>query len=243
MLKAVNLTKSYGRRKVLLGLSIELTPGEVVTLVGANGAGKTTLIRVLADLTRPEMGVIHFGNYTAREQPAEYRANLGVVLHAPMLYGNLTARENLRFFSRLYQVADREERISRVLETVSLQQRAGELVRVYSRGMQQRLALARALLHDPALLLLDEPYTGLDEESSMVLDRLIQAASENGKMVLLSTHDLERACVVGTRVDLLHGGRIALSRPVKNLTPGSLSSMHREAIGGPVENDGDRGGT
>lgn len=241
MIRAVNLTRSFGSRKVLRGLTLALQPGEIVSLVGVNGAGKTTLLRVLADLLRPELGSIHYEGYSSHSQPAAYRRGIGVVMHAPMLYGSLTGRENLRFFGRLYQVADCEERARRVLDLVDLASRADELVRTYSRGMQQRLAIARALLHDPAFLLLDEPYSGLDQAASELLDALIRAASASGKMVLLATHDLEKACLMGTRVDLLHGGKIAWSRPANGLTPAGLAAAYREITGRTAETQLNRG--
>jgi len=151
MLNAVNLTRSFGNRQVLRGLSLTVEPAEIVSLVGINGAGKTTLLRVLANLLRPEQGMVRFGSYTPLNAPAEYRRHIGVVMHTSMLYDNLSARENLRFFSRLYQIADSDKRIRQVLEMVALNSRADELVRTFSRGMQQRLAIARALLHDPDL--------------------------------------------------------------------------------------------
>lgn len=242
MLRAVNLTRSFGNRKVLRGLSLTIEPGEIVALVGVNGAGKTTLLRVLADLIRPELGVIHFDDYTSRSEPATYRRNIGVVLHKPILYGNLTARENLLFFSRLYQVPNREARVHQVLTMVNLVSRANELVQAYSRGMQQRLAIARCLLHDPALLLLDEPHTGLDQGFSEVFENLIRGAADSGKMILLATHDLEKACLSGTRVDLLHGGKIAWSRPTEGLTSDSLREAYNEINGYPAKTRLDGGG-
>ena len=234
MIRIVNLTKSFGNRKVLRGLSLEIKPGEIVSLVGINGAGKTTLLRLLADLTQPDLGMIHYLDFTSRAEPARYRRNIGVVLHAPMLYGNLTAVENLRFFSRLYQVADREERIRHVLKMVNLGPRSCELVRTYSRGMQQRLAIARALLHDPALLLLDEPYTGLDQDSAAQFDTLVADAASTGRMVLMATHELERVCRISTRVDLLHAGRIAWSQSAEGLTSASLAEIYRDVTGRSV---------
>ncbi len=243
MIKAVNLTKSFGSRKVLRGLSLNIEPGEIVSLIGMNGAGKTTLVRILADLTRADIGIIHADNFTSRSDPLAYRRQTGVVLHAPMLYGNLSARENLRFFSRLYQVEQPEIRIDQVLETVSLLSRANDLVRTYSRGMQQRLSIARALLHDPVFLLLDEPYTGLDQDSAFVLESLMTDAATMGKMVLLATHDLDKACRSSTRIDLLHQGRISFSYPRTELTPQSLSNLYREVTGAqPVKHlQGDAG--
>lgn len=231
MLAAFNLTKTFGNRTVLRGLSLSIAPGEIVSLIGVNGAGKTTLLRILSYLTRADLGQVQFNNIGTQSDPIAYRRQIGVVLHAPMIYSNLTARENLRFFSRLYQLPQVEERIDELLVLVNLRSRADDLVRTYSRGMQQRLSIARALLHDPACLLLDEPYTGLDQDSAEVFESLIQQASSVGKMVLLATHDLEKACRAGTRIDLLHQGRIALSQPRSDLTPEGLAQLYREVTG------------
>jgi len=228
MLNAVNLTRSFGNRQVLRGLSLTVEPAEIVSLVGINGAGKTTLLRVLANLLRPEQGMVRFGSYTPLNAPAEYRRHIGVVMHTSMLYDNLSARENLRFFSRLYQIADSDKRIRQVLEMVALNSRADELVRTFSRGMQQRLAIARALLHDPDLLLLDEPYTGLDQRSSELCEMLIRQAAADGKMVLLTTHDFNQAVTISTRVDLLHDGKISWSSPSAGLSGKSLRATFNE---------------
>ena len=231
MLKAINLTKSFGSRKVLRGVSITIEPGEIVSLIGVNGAGKTTLLRILSGITRAEIGQVQFNNIPSRDDPSFYRRQIGVVLHAPMLYGNLSARENLRFFSRLYQLPHPEERIDELLQMVNLRSRANDLVRVYSRGMQQRLSIARALLHDPACLLLDEPYTGLDQDSSAVFESLILRAVEDKKMVLLATHDLDKACRTSTRIDLLHQGRIAFTQSRSDVSPEELAQTYREITG------------
>lgn len=231
MIKAVNLTKSFGSRKVLRGLSINIEPGEIVSLIGMNGAGKTTLVRILADLTRADTGLVHSDQLSSRSDPITYRRQIGVVLHAPMLYINLTGRENLRFFSRLYQVEPAEKHIDQVLEIVNLLPRANDLVRTYSRGMLQRLSIARALLHDPAFLLMDEPYTGLDQDSAAILESLLGYTAAKGKMVLLATHDLDKACRSSTRIDLLHQGKIAFSQPRNELTPEGLANLYREVTG------------
>jgi len=243
MIKAVNLTKSFGSRKVLRCLSLNIEPGEIVSLIGMNGAGKSTLVRILADLTRADIGSIYSDSLTSHSDPIAYRRQIGVVLHAPMLYSNLSARENLRFFSRLYRVQHPETRIDEILETVRLLSRADDLVRTYSRGMQQRLSIARAFLHDPVFLLMDEPYTGLDQDSALVLESLMTDAAAVGKMVLLATHDLDKACRTSTRIDLLHQGRISFSHPRTALTPESLSILYREVTGAqPVKHlQGDAG--
>jgi heme exporter protein A len=231
MLKATNLTKSYGSRIVLRGLSTTVEPGEIVSIIGMNGAGKTTLLRILSDLTSADLGKVQINDISARSDPSYFRRQIGVVLHAPMLYGNLSARENLRFFSRLYQIQRPEERIYELLQMVNLRSRADDLVRSFSRGMQQRLSIARALLHDPACLLMDEPYTGLDQDSTTVFETLILRYAAEGKMVLLATHDLEKACRTSTRIDLLHQGRIAFSKPRGELTLDKLINVYHETTG------------
>jgi len=212
MIQARNLTKSYGNRKVLRGLSLNVASGEIVSLIGSNGAGKTTLLRILANLTRADAGSVNLKALSVRDHPEEYRRQLGVLLHAPMLYGNLSARENLRFF----------------LDLVNLRSRADDLVRTFSRGMQQRLSIARALLHDPSCLLLDEPYTGLDPDSARMFETLVLESAAGGKTILLATHDLENACRISTRVDLLHQGKIAFSQPRNELTASELNRLYHD---------------
>ena len=243
MLSAVNLTKTFGNRRVLRGLSLSIAPGEIVSLIGVNGAGKTTLLRILSDLMRADVGLVQFNNVRTQSDPIAYRRQIGVVLHAPMLYANLSARENLHFFSRLYQLPHAKERADELLRLVNLSSRADDLVRTYSRGMQQRLSIARALLHDPACLLLDEPYTGLDQDSAEIFESLIQLASSAGKLVLLATHDLDKACRASTRIDLLHQGRIALTQPRADLTTDGLTRLYREVTGAaPIKHaEGDAG--
>jgi len=233
MIQARNLTKSYGNRKVLRGLSLNVTSGEIVSLIGSNGAGKTTLLRILANLTRADAGSVNLKTLSVRDHPEEYRRQLGVVLHAPMLYGNLSARENLRFFSRLYQMENASEQVDFFLDRVNLRSRADDLVRTYSRGMQQRLAIARALLHDPSCLLLDEPYTGLDPDSAKMFETLVLESAAGGKTVLLATHDLENACRISTRIDLLHQGKIAFTRPRNDLTANELNRLYHDVTNGP----------
>ena len=233
MIQARNLTKSYGNRKVLRGLSLNVASGEIVSLIGSNGAGKTTLLRILANLTRADAGSVILEAFSVRDQPEPYRRQLGVVLHAPMLYGNLSARENLRFFSRLYQMDNSEERVEFLLERVNLRSRADDLVRTYSRGMQQRLAIARALLHDPSCLLLDEPYTGLDPDSARIFETLVLESAAGGKTILLATHDLENACRISTRIDLLHQGKIAFTRPRNDLTASELNRLYHDVTNRP----------
>ncbi len=229
MLQAVNLYKSFGSRRVLRGLNLTVEPGEIVALIGVNGAGKSTLMRILSTLTKPDGGRVILNGIPVGKDPTRARQQIGVVLHAPMLYGSLTGSENLRFYCRAYGIADADQRIERVLEEMNLAPRADDLARTYSRGMQQRLSIARAFLHDPQILLLDEPLTGLDDDSILRLHTSLKSAAEQGKTILFATHDLEHACALAARVVVLHQGIIMGSRSAAHLTPEELRQYFRQA--------------
>ncbi len=227
MLQAINLYKSFGNRRVLQGLNLKVESGEIVALIGVNGAGKSTLIRILSTLTRPDAGRISLNGIPVNQDPVTSRRRIGVVLHAPMVYGNLTGKENLQFFCRVFGIINYDQTIARVLEEVNLTSRADDLVRAYSRGMQQRLSIARALLHDPEILLLDEPLTGLDDDSVLRLHESLTRAAQQGKSILFATHDLEHACKLATRVDILHEGVIKDSQNNVELSPEILHDIFR----------------
>ncbi len=175
MIELRKLTKSFGSKYALRGVDLRVMPGESLVIFGPNGAGKTTLIRILSSLSRPTSGTVHIGGLDLATHADGIRRYLGVVSHAPLLYDSLTAEENLRFFARLYAMTDPGPRIAAMLEQVGLANRRGDLVRTFSRGMVQRLAIARALLHDPVVLLLDEPDTGLDPQAAEMLHGLLVA--------------------------------------------------------------------
>jgi heme exporter protein A len=226
MIEAHNLVKRYGAKIVLQINDWKVDEGEFVALVGPNGAGKTTLLRVLASLSRPTRGNIRLGG----QKLADARRNLGVVSHQTMLYGDLSAGENLQFFGRMYGVPDLEKRIAEVLDQVGLSQRRSDAVRIFSRGMQQRLAIARAVLHDPQVLLLDEPHTGLDQDACGMLDATLRKVWRQGRTVVMATHDLDRAAALATRFDVLVRGRLCASAGIELLPPGGLTVFYNEAI-------------
>lgn len=228
ILQAANLFKSFGTRKVLRGLNQTLEPGEIVALIGENGAGKSTLLRILAALTKPDAGRINLDGVSIHQDPIHAKKQIGAVLHAPMVYGSLTGKENLRFFSKIFNVSNAEERIAQVLLEVNLTARADDLVRNYSRGMLQRLSIARAMLHDPMIFLMDEPLTGLDDDSILRLAQYLKKSAQQGKSVLFATHDLDRACEIATRVDVLHQGTIKDSQSTGQFTPPSLHEYYRQ---------------
>jgi heme exporter protein A len=205
------LVKAFGLKPVLRGLNLHLDPGEFVALLGPNGAGKTTLLRVLASLARPTVGSVALAGRHLPAEAAAVRRLLGFVSHQPLLYGDLTAEENLRFYARMYGVEDSARRIDEVLALVGLDRRRRDRVREYSRGMQQRLAIGRAVLHQPQILLFDEPHTGLDQEASAMLDQVLREVASQGRTVLMTSHDLLRSSELATRIDILSGGVIARS--------------------------------
>jgi len=226
------LVKRFGLKSVLRGLDFEVQPGEFVALLGPNGAGKTTFLRVLASLSRPSLGHVEVAGFRLPDEAAAVRARLGVVSHLPLLYGDLTAEENLRFYGRMYNIANMEARITEVLEMVGLENRRRDLVRTYSRGMQQRLAIGRAVLHDPDVVLFDEPYTGLDQDASSMLDDVLKAVAAKGRTVVMTSHDLARSEDLGTRFDILSRGVIAASAKRDELKSSNLLSFYKQALAG-----------
>jgi len=213
-------------------LDFEVQPGEFVALLGPNGAGKTTFLRILASLSRPSLGEVQVAGFRLPHEAANVRARLGVVSHLPLLYGDLTAEENLRFYGRMYNIANLEPRVTEVLEMVGLENRRRDLVRTFSRGMQQRLAIGRAVLHDPDVVLFDEPYTGLDQDASSMLDEVLKTVAAKGRTVVMTSHDLARAEDLATRFDILSRGVIAASASKKQLSESNLLSFYKEALAG-----------
>jgi len=232
MITVKKLVKRFGLKSVLRGVDFEVQPGEFVALLGPNGAGKTTFLRILASLSRPSFGEVKVAGYRLPNEAAAVRARLGVVSHLPLLYGDLSAEENLRFYGRMYGISDLEPRITEVLEMVGLDHRRRDLVRTFSRGMQQRLAIGRAVLHDPDVMLFDEPYTGLDQDASSMLDEVLQTVAAKGRTVVMTSHDLARAEELATRFDILSRGVIAATATQEELQESNLLTFYKEALAG-----------
>lgn len=232
MITVTKLVKRFGLKTILRGVDFEVQPGEFVALLGPNGAGKTTFLRILASLSRPSLGEVNIAGFKLPEDSAQVRARLGVVSHLPLLYGDLTAEENLRFYARMYGITNSQLRITEVLEMVGLESRRRDLVRTYSRGMQQRLAIGRAVLHDPEIMLFDEPYTGLDQDASSMLDVVLKTVAAQGRTVVMTSHDLVRAEELATRFDILSRGIIAASATRRQLKKSNLLSFYKQALAG-----------
>jgi heme exporter protein A len=222
--------KSFGERRVLDGVDLHLEEGERLAVLGPNGAGKTTLLRMLATLLRPERGEIAIAGHRLPREAQRARGLIGYVAHDPLVYLDLTAWHNLELYADLYGVAQPRERIASMLEQVGLLARAYEPVRTFSRGMAQRLGLARALLHRPAILLLDEPHASLDAHGAALLDRVL-ADRESGRSAVIVTHEVERAVAMADRVVVLRAGRAALEAVTRGLDPAAFRARYEAAAG------------
>lgn len=239
MIQTNKLSKSFGRKAVLRAVDLHVPQGQSVALFGPNGAGKTTLVRIIAGLSQATSGQVLLGGHDVQKTGDGLRRYIGFVSHNPLLYDSLTAEENLRFFGRMYDVPSLAQRIDQVLERVGLRARRGDVVRTYSRGMVQRLAIARAILHDPPILLLDEPDTGLDQQAADMLRSLLAelaspAARPQGsggnRTVLLTTHNLERGLEWADRAVVLNGGRVRFDSPTAGLAAAELRHIYGEIV-------------
>jgi len=222
-IEAQGLVKAFGHRVALRGVSLSVADGEFLTLFGPNGAGKTTLIRILASLSRPTSGTVRVRGQDLNKAATAVRRHCGLISHEPLLYGDLTPDENLRFYARMYDVPEARSRIDGVLEQVGLT--------TFSRGMVQRLAIARAVLHDPDIILLDEPYTGLDLQAADMLRTMLQELVASGRTVILTTHNLEQGLEMCDRAAVLHRGKIAWEGQRDGIDLGRMKAIYREVAG------------
>ncbi|HEV2177279.1 MAG TPA: heme ABC exporter ATP-binding protein CcmA [Terriglobia bacterium] len=228
-LEAREVSKFFGDLVALRRVSMRVTPGDSVLLYGPNGAGKTTLLRTLAALARPNEGEVLFAGESLARNRSASKAHVGFVSHATFLYGELTARENLRFFGTLFGLGGLERKTDRALDLFSLRGRDREPVRTLSRGLQQRVTLARAFLHEPDFLLLDEPFTGLDASATTNLEDVLRRLPEEGRAVVFSTHSFEQGAAIAQRLVALENGQVRYDGPL-SLAP--LESLGINAVSG-----------
>lgn len=226
-----NLTKVFGRRKVLDKISFEIEKGGFLALFGPNGAGKTTLIKILSTLVPATSGEVKISGLEIYDDSAAVRAKIGLISHSPLLYGDLTAEENLKFYGRLYRVEGLNERIDELLDKVELDHRRYDLVRTYSKGMLQRLSIARALLHRPSILLLDEPHTGLDPHAVDILEGLLDSIKNDHTFIMI-THNLEKGLALSSSVMILVGGTVIFKRRKEDLDLAELQEIYRRNVKG-----------
>ena len=208
-LQFIDVTRTFGRRRALNRVSLSVEAGTITALLGHNGAGKSTLLSIAATLLQPSSGTVRYGEHAAVNGSAGLRSRIGMLGHDLYLYPELSAAENLQFFARLYGVPDVDGAVARGVERAGLTERGDEPVAGYSRGMRQRLALERALIHEPRLLLLDEPFTGLDDAAREALRERLRAARAAGTIVILTTHDLAAIANLTDRSVTLVDGKLA----------------------------------
>ena len=225
------VTKSFGRTPVLRSIDLDVPQGTVLSLLGPNGSGKTTLIRVLSTLTKPDAGEVRIGGAGNGRQSARLRRLIGVVGHDPLLYDDLTARENLRFVCRMFDLDRIDERVHSVSDRMGMAPGLDRKIGAMSHGMKKRFSIARALLHDPQVLLLDEPETGLDQEALSLLDSVIASRSESGRTVIMTTHNLERAVALGDRMAILASGRVAYDETIDDTDPEASRRAYIQHVG------------
>lgn len=215
-LQSEDIRKTFGHFTALGGVSLTVKRGEFVALFGRNGAGKTTFLKVAATLVRATHGKLAIEGIDIHEEPEKARRLIGFLSHNTYLYRDLNPVENLRFFGRLYGIPDLEDRIHQLLERVGLQRRKSDPVRAFSRGLHQRLGLARVVLHNPSVILLDEPYTGLDANAVDMLNGLLDEAASAGKTIILTTHDFDQGIRAATRAVIIDRGKVVLDSPAKD---------------------------
>lgn len=217
-IRADALGKTIDGRPILQDITFRISSGEYTALLGANGAGKSTLLKVIATLTTASSGELRlFGSLVDRESAA-LRAKIGLVAHQSMLYRDLSARENLEFFGKLYGIAEPKQRAALLLDVIGLASRGNDPIKSFSRGMVQRVAIARALVHDPALILADEPFDGLDAPSVAATEELLAHLNKNGKTILLVNHDIRQSLRIARRALVLKKGRIVIDAATETLT-------------------------
>lgn len=229
-LKVDKLTKTFGTRKALDGLSLDLPEGAFLSIFGPNGAGKTTLLRILSTLSRPTSGSVEILGIDAKEDSDKVRDHIGLISHNSMLYPDLTAEENLLFVAKLYGIQNPEARVLEMLEAVELKHRRLDQVKTFSRGMTQRLSIARALIHDPALVFLDEPYSGLDPHAVEIFDGLLAQVREGRSFVMVS-HDLQKGFNMCTHSLVLAKGKKVIFEEKENLDFEEFSQIYSKTVG------------
>jgi len=229
-LQVQGLRKDFGHLEALRGIDFELKKGEFLSLFGPNGAGKTTMIRILSALTRPSSGTARVAGYDVTETDPEMRREIGVIAHDSFLYADLSSLENIRFYAALYGIEGAEERAVEVIDEVGLKSRMHDRVRTFSRGMLQRLSIARAIVHNPSILFLDEPYTGLDQHASEILKEQLQALHTERRTILMTTHDFTRGLEMCDRVAIMVRGKLALWQTVDHIDPAGFEKLYLEKV-------------
>ncbi len=232
MIVAKGVTKKLGSKEILRGIDLDIGLGQFVTVLGPNGAGKTTLLKVLALLSPPTKGELYLDGQRVGENMAELRKIIGVISHNTFLYDRLTAYENLRFYGEMYQVPNLKERIYQVIEEVGLDYVLSDPVGTFSRGMQQRLSIARAIIHNPKILFLDEPYTGLDQHAISILNNVLHKLHNDQRTIFMITHNYEQGLELSDQVLIVYKGKITYQEATSSLGAARFKEIYLEQVGG-----------
>ena len=230
IIQVQELRKDFGYLQALSGVSFNLNKGDFLTIFGPNGAGKTTLIKILTGLMRPTSGSAIIDGFDALEGNSILRSRIGVISHATCLYPDLTALENLLFYAKLYDLDDPEERANKSISASGLQLRRHDPVRIYSRGMQQRLAIARATLHDPSVLFLDEPFTGLDLTATNGLKNKLHDLHKDKRTLIMTTHDISCGLEMCDKVAIQNKGKFLFLESIDRIDRESFETLYTETL-------------
>lgn len=229
-LETINLEKRYGQKSVLKNISFALKGGDILSLIGPNGAGKSTLLNILATKSKPTSGKILFDGNHITDTVKSYQKNISYLSHKTFLYDELTAIENLMFFSRMYKVKNPLNESLKLLEKLGLISRKDDPLKLFSRGMQQKIAIARALIANPSILYLDEPYTGLDKKGENLLNAILLEEKKRGSIAILVTHDIAKAYELSSRIILINKGKIVISSLKKDITLSEIINNYNNII-------------
>jgi heme exporter protein A len=232
VIKAEGIYKKFGNKEILRGIDLHMQEGEFVTVLGPNGAGKTTLLKVLAVLTKASAGKLSIGGVPVEDNMLQMRGQIGVISHHSFLYDKLTAFENLKFYGEMYRVKNLKERIYQVIDEVGLQYSLVDPVRTFSRGMLQRLSIARAILHDPKVLFLDEPYTGLDQHAIGILNKVLFQLNKDKRTIFMITHNYEQGLELSDKIIIIYQGKITYQQEAKCLGAQEFKQLYLEQVGG-----------
>lgn len=233
MIEIKDLVKDFGKKHTIDNLNLKVDDGEFLTIFGPNGSGKTTLLKLISTLLKPTSGEISINGNDSKENGIELRRSIGMVSHETYLYDELTAMENLRFYTALYGVQLTKEKVSNLkamLKDVALFHRMNDNVGTFSRGMKQRLAIVRASVHNPKVILLDEPYTGLDRKGCNVLNGMLRRLNASGSTIVMTTHDIEKGYNASKRLAILIGGKIVFDKPKSEIGLDEFISKYGEYL-------------
>ena len=232
MIKATNLSKKIGNKLILKDINLEVKQGEFLTVFGPNGAGKSTLLKILALLMKPSSGKVLINGLDSEKSSINIREQIGVISHQSFLYENLTAQENLEFYGKMYKVSHLKDKVYDAIKEVGLEFSLRDPVRTFSRGMLQRLAIARATLHDPRLLFLDEPYTGLDPHAMDILNQVLAKLHTDNRTIFMITHSFEQGLELSDRIIIVVKGNIAFEGKTHELGLNNLKDIYLKKVGG-----------